>query len=762
MTTPYIPTEDLPGWMRQARRGTDWGVLLAIAFSVIAAWPFLMQPGLPQTNASENHVFRTTDIAASLQEGRLYPRWSPYAQYGYGAPIPHFYPPGSAYSAAVIQLLFTNDPVDAVRIVYIISLVGAGILSYVLVMRRAGSAAGLLTSILYVFSPFIGLTAPHIQGDLPLVISVMALPGLLWAIDRLLVLNRAGDLLLVALAMCVLLLTHPVMAAVGVAMAVAYAMWFSHHALKRLLIAAAGLTLGVLLAAFYWLPALLEQDMVRRWYAGQSPLDRIRLPFLFEPLQPIDPGALIQPAQFTLGPVLGAFMIVGLLSSLWVDRKMRMFHLFFAVAGVMVTVTMAILPEQVSLITPLTLCAAIISSGVTHTGGGLSERYRRFLLVMMLTVALATSLPTLLAPQWPSDFDKPSPIAQITYEQAGFGTAVLPPHAPEPSMFISEPQENRLLNAMVQADEVSRIVPGTITANMQASVLRYSAHEMRFQMRVNTPTTFNLLTTAFPGWQAELNGQPLLIRPNPETGLISIDLPSTFNRGLELVVWLGTTPIRQAGWALAGVALGTLLLLTRHRSGHKNTFYNALSMLSSAEARLISVLVIVFGMIVGLAVLPDAPVSIRQPSGSRLIGTTPLNSYSDTGLTLIAYQMDHRLYHPGDVVDLTLFWKSLRSQRDNVQVTVYLRGQASDNAVLKVDYHAPGYYPVRRWTPEYYVFDDYHLVLPHTLSSGEYFIMIEGSTCTPSCADGNALTFFDRVGQSTGSVLALPVAVRVG
>src|SRR5947208_13602575 len=82
-----IAREDLPIWMQNSLRGTDWGVLIVLVFSLLAAWPFLLQPGLPRTNASEHYVYRAADTAQAFAEGLLYPRWSPNALTGHGAPI---------------------------------------------------------------------------------------------------------------------------------------------------------------------------------------------------------------------------------------------------------------------------------------------------------------------------------------------------------------------------------------------------------------------------------------------------------------------------------------------------------------------------------------------------------------------------------------------------------------------------------------------------------------------------------------------------
>ena len=66
LTTDITP-QDLPFWMRQATRGWDWGLMLAAAFALLAAWPFVLQTGLPRTNTNENHVFMAQDFGDALR-----------------------------------------------------------------------------------------------------------------------------------------------------------------------------------------------------------------------------------------------------------------------------------------------------------------------------------------------------------------------------------------------------------------------------------------------------------------------------------------------------------------------------------------------------------------------------------------------------------------------------------------------------------------------------------------------------------------------
>jgi hypothetical protein len=51
-TTIEVLPKDWPDWMRQARQGIDWGIVLIFAFSLTIAMPFLARNDLPHTNAS--------------------------------------------------------------------------------------------------------------------------------------------------------------------------------------------------------------------------------------------------------------------------------------------------------------------------------------------------------------------------------------------------------------------------------------------------------------------------------------------------------------------------------------------------------------------------------------------------------------------------------------------------------------------------------------------------------------------------------------
>ena len=72
------------------------------------------------------------------------------------------------------------------------------------------------------------------------------------------------------------------------------------------------------------------------------------------------------------------------------------------------------------------------------------------------------------------------------------------------------------------------------------------------QVTAQTPVTVQFYTYDYPGWQVELNGQPLQHRPEPPFGLITVDLPPGEH---TLQLRMGSTLPRTLGTVISGLAL---------------------------------------------------------------------------------------------------------------------------------------------------------------------------------------------------------------
>ncbi len=758
-TTEFAILE-LPDWMRQARRRLDLALFLVVGLGMIAAWPFIRSPQLPRNNDTEHHVFRGTDTAQAIQEGVLYPRWSANALGGYGAPIPNYSPTGAAYAAGLLETVLTDDPLIAIRILYAGSLIAAGLAVYALCVLPLGAAGAILAAALYIFSPPIALVAPHLRGDLPAVIASALLPLLLWVSHRMLNAGHPLYGLAVGVITAAFTLTAPIHLLIALLMLLIIAIG-ERAAPKQAFRLLTALILGVGIAGFFWIPALLEQDAIT-WIPALLPAlaPTIGLIDLLRPIQPIDPQALLPQLQMPLGWLQIALAALGFIGLV---RRRTFQHWCFPFAVYIVPLTAALLvfPQQLGLSSALCLCLAVVAGCALKLRDSLPRRMRRLLLPALLILIWISSNPIWLLPVTDDVFGNTNAAAQVQYEQQGYGIASLPAGDSIPVSLRWPQPVNRTLIEGFLSGNVNKIAPGQITSSTQIGLLTHEMQQDRFQVRrVIAPVTLNILTAYFPGWVALMDNRIVNLRPDAETGLMQIDIPATPN-GQELVIQLQDTPARTAGWAISTLsALGLALAFAFEMRQPRSPFIEA-RLLSTSEIRLNGLVLLIISTASLFVSFTPLSAALTARPGYGLDGSVRLPNRTEAGLSLIAYSLPQNLVQRGDRLDLTLFWQAQRVLKDNFQVRVRLLNNQSGTNWLTTDFRPPGYYPTSRWNTHQYVRDPYTILLREYLPDGNYQINLQVLNCTPTCMEGTALTFFDSTGQPLGTELTLPTLIHL-
>jgi hypothetical protein len=376
----------------------------------------------------------------------------------------------------------------------------AGAMTYVFVLRWAGARAGVLASMLYVYSPYVGLTAPHVLGDLPGVIGLSLLPALLWCVHRLMSSNRMFDFMLAALSSCALLLVDPKTASVGTILAL---MLVGYHVSTTRNIGQGVWTVfaclvGFLLASFYWMPALLEQNAVRWQPAPFEPLPlALDLAELTSMLRRIDLNELVTTPQLTLGWGIIMFALLGGVGVV-IGHRNRGLHAMYLFSGVVIIVIgVVVLPGEVWLLGPATLCFAIGASAAMKESDRFPTRFDRLVLPAMLVVMLFVSMPVWLPPRWPSAFGGVDASEQVFYEQQDSNRCTAARRKCNRDLIRSD-YPNRGLIAGYQRGEVMRIPQDEMTSEAQASLLLSESHRDRYQVNVVDEVTFDLMRADFP------------------------------------------------------------------------------------------------------------------------------------------------------------------------------------------------------------------------------------------------------------------------
>ena len=745
-------------------RGNDYGALFTVLFSALVAWFFIVGTDLPRWNATENYVYMTADYAASLQEGRLYPRWAAYADSGYGAPIYHYYPPGAPYLAGIIAALFTGEATTAVRMVYLLAFMLAGIGVYGLVVRHRGAAAAMLAAMLYVTSPYIGLTAPHILGDLPGILALGLLPVLLWSTDRLVSANHPQDFLFVTGVITALLLTDPRVAMMGIVLAVGLSIWhIAHNAhLSHGILLLIAVCLSTLIAGFYWIPALAELDFVQ-WVQHEETTRPLFLTLsgLFRPYHQPDPLAILPQAQLSLGWLRWLVVLLSVVGVVRVQRRFTTDALFLILGAVITIAALTLFPTQIWLLGVITLCFAISSGAALALRTPFSERMQRLILAIALLVILGASAPAWLPPVSSGINSSLSSMAQVEYEQNGYGVAVVPSGRAYPSTLSTNITASSSVLNSLEDGAPSRIDRRDLSSRLRINPLQQNRHNARYQIDISTNQQLTLLQSYFPGWYAWLDDEPLPLIEDPQTGLTAIQLPSAANS--IMTIRLGATSVRRVAWVMSITQLVLLLYVSRRRYQEAPEQYHEINLLTVQETRLMALIFAFSALIVLFTAAPNAPLSVRVQPGNQLNADTILDSRSNVGISLLGYELPQRTYQAGDILPLTLYWSTLRELTENYRVQVSLYSETDNTGLSKPATRYPGGYPPTRWVPNRYVRDPHNIAIGADIPPGAYILVVTLEPCAPEslCDPNNRPIFFEPDGTFIGRNYVLPQTIQV-
>jgi hypothetical protein len=132
------------------------------------------------------------------------------------------------------------------------------------------------------------------------------------------------------------------------------------------------------------------------------------------------------------------------------------------------------------------------------------------------------------------------------------------------------------------------------------------------------------------------------------------------------------------------------------------------------------------------------------------------------GLTLTGYDLDHRLFSPGDAIHLALYWRTLATPSEDYGVAVQLLDGNGQNVA---EWDQPPLYPTAQWRAGD-VWRDWHVLpIPPDLTAGTYDLRValtaQGALSQPAVS----LTLIDLQGRPHRfdvPVIEHPLGARLG
>jgi len=235
-------------------------------FGVFCCLPILISGALLTADDTHFHVIWHNCFSRQLFSGDLYPRWLLEQNDGLGAPTFRFYGPLAFYISALISICLQKySELYHIAAAATLFVALSGVSCFYWLKRRYSSRSAAIASILYVVAPY------HLAIDfykrfafaelLPFVI----IPLLLLSVDQLEKRIIGRKILLIGVAYACLILSHPPTTLIFSAVLPIYALFSAKkgEASVRFLQTIVGMVLGVGCAAFYFFPALFDQNLVR-------------------------------------------------------------------------------------------------------------------------------------------------------------------------------------------------------------------------------------------------------------------------------------------------------------------------------------------------------------------------------------------------------------------------------------------------------------------------------------------------------------------
>jgi hypothetical protein len=759
----------------------DPGYLAVAAICLLAIWPFLSNPSLPEATDTELHIFRLAEMSRLVRGGELLPRWAPNFYFGYGYPIFNFYAPLTYQLGLVFDFMPLLGPVQAVKILFIIGIGLSGLGMYGLVRDIWGRGAGLVASASYVYAPFILFVDPYARGDLPESFSFGVFAVALWAINRLRQSPSWKNWLAAVFFIAALIMTHNLMSMVFFTILFLWSIWqlvikengqvepSITGGIRRVLNLRVYLALlfAVALAASFWLPVALESDTVNLGtLVGEGGHFDYRNNFLelselFGGIKRLDWGATEPDYSLNMGIAQIILGLIGVCALLVKRTRARKQGTFFLIALIVLIVLMLVqstplwefVPMLPFLQFPWRLLGAAAAMLAVLGGIGASmllkfapERFAGWIVGGIVGLVLLSAMPLVHVPPWTDDFGETTAQRVLEYEIAGkwLGTTSTADFVPVTVDSLPKP-EPALVDAIRTQQPIDRVNRITLPENTVVVSESVTPLWTRYHVSGDQDFLLRLFQFDFPGWEAKIDGDRVETELGRPEGFLVVPVPAGEH---TVEIRFTNTWERKVALFISAVGLLGALIVAwqfgKHRGKMLVQFQDEAGEAAEHEASTWPALGISMILLAVFVLFIEPSAVMRYDSKEFNAQPAETDVYADFGeqIALIGYDFNPEVTYRGDQVDITLYWKALNSIDINYQVFVHLLDEEGQ-IIAQSDKLNPGDFPTRRWPLDKYVRDEHSFVIPDWTPDGEYAI----SVGLWAAAEGWRLPLLDVTGE---------------
>ncbi len=565
---------------------------LLLLLSIFAWAPLLASGYFLHAHDARHSLIWLVEIHQGVESGFLWPRWAPDHAQGYGYPLFTFYAPLAFLIAEVFNLLGAGI-LGAIKIVWALATMLAGVSMYQLVKRWWGVGPAFVAGLLYMFAPY-HLVNMYVRGAFAEFVALAIYPWVILTFWDVLERPDPRRVALAAFSLGALLLTHSVTLMLLPPLLVLLILyWLVWMAIRQrgvpwrpALAALAAGVLGGMLAAIFLLPVLGETRyiVVDQWLPAESYNYPQQFLYLFQWFDfQWGYGFALPGPNDGMNLSIGLWLVVLGIAALPLVMGKRLREAssderdafiswgklvlgFVLIAGMALLATLA--PSQIfwdtipmlklvqfpfRFLAPATLFLTLTAAGVLAL---FLPDSRKTLSPSLMVLSLAIILAS-----WP--YARPqhtevtardvSPAADIFFEldypdmrgSTAFASAGKPATSPKVEAYVQG-----------QPLPLAEIVAG----QGEVEAVAHGGGEDVVRVQAQTPVTVRFYTYWYPGWRAWIDGQPAptYYDPSDPNALIQVDVPAGAH---EVRIRFTNTPLRTLAATISILTLGLLILL---------------------------------------------------------------------------------------------------------------------------------------------------------------------------------------------------------
>ena len=231
-------------------------LIYIILLSILPLVPYFITTNLIHTHDGLVHLPRLAAYFKALSDGSIPVRFAGYLNYGYGLPLFNFiyqFP----YWIGSLLLFLGFGLVSAFKISITLSFLLSGIFMFLFGREFfKDDRQAFLVAVLYQFAPF-RMIELLVRGSYGEVYTYAFLPLVLYGLTILSRNKTLKGFLVTSLAVFFLIISHNSVSLMFFGAGALFVV-FTYKSIKKMIVAALSLVLGLGLASFYWIPALLE------------------------------------------------------------------------------------------------------------------------------------------------------------------------------------------------------------------------------------------------------------------------------------------------------------------------------------------------------------------------------------------------------------------------------------------------------------------------------------------------------------------------